>query len=89
MLYTNAYLQRSIKVFIKEDDAQVFEKVEKAFIMYCKSMNEKFQQNLQKKGLNVIFQGRGGRTPLYRTGENDKLTEGVQTEALPEFEIGD
>jgi len=43
MLYTNAYIERSIKIFVKVDNSTVFTKVENSFTNYCKNFNNECQ----------------------------------------------
>lgn len=65
MLYTNAYIERSIKIFVKKESNPLFTKIETSFTNFCKKFNTKCQEKFEKSGLNVIFEGRGGRTPLH------------------------
>ena len=60
MLYTAYFLERSIKVLVKEDDPKIFESVELAFIDYCSAINRQCQEAVKKDGLVLVFEGRGG-----------------------------
>lgn len=71
MLFTPNYLERSIKIFIKDEDMKTFSNVEKAFTKYCKNINKKCHDNFEAKGLNIIFEGRGGNTPSVFHNENE------------------
>lgn len=53
MLVTNAYIERSIKIYIKEDSFDLFEKVDKAF--------DEFRDNNQK--ILSLDRGNFGKTP--------------------------
>lgn len=60
MLYTNAYVERSIKFFVKEDNIETFDKVRRAI--------EKFKKENEK---NIkLGQGSVGKTPKVPKPEN-------------------
>jgi hypothetical protein len=67
MLYTNAYIERSIKLFVKNDDPNLFIKVDAAFSEFRYKFNKKCEVNLRKEmGLNYVFEGKGGKTPATK-----------------------
>jgi hypothetical protein len=70
MLYTPSYLERSVKIFIKDDDTNIFNETKTAFTNYCNSVNKKCQEKFQEKGVNIIFEGRGGSTPSVYHAQN-------------------
>lgn len=39
MLFTSAFTERSIKLFIKKNGSALFNKVDKSFTKYCKLFN--------------------------------------------------
>jgi hypothetical protein len=83
MLYTQNYLERSINVFIKDDDPERFNLVHEAFTLYCKRVNEEIQSNFKEQGVSIIFEGRGGNTPLVTSHSQN---EGRRAKPLPMME---
>lgn len=60
MLYTNAYIERSIKFYIKDDNLKKFQEVDKAI--------EKFRTDYRT--ILQLDSGLGGKTPIKVAPEN-------------------
>lgn len=66
MLYANAYIERSIKFFIKDDNLKMFLEVDKAI--------EKFRTDYRK--ILQLDSGLGGKTPGKIVPENQSQVHG-------------
>lgn len=66
MLYTNAYIERSIKFFIKDDSLKMFLEVDKAI--------EKFRKDYRT--ILQLDSGLGGKTPGKIVPENQSQANG-------------